>query len=185
MNSGKANKWAITLISLAVIACLYLIELSKIEVGGSERVPALDNVKASEADKRWEPFYRVRATLIDNQNAEFDIPEKLRRKDGEQITLTGAAMFYGSGCTASGDKVSVEYFFLVPSLSIADACTILPEVMMRYRVRVNLVEPWVLSRIEMTAAIIRVSGRFRIDTSKPFEAAFIVEEAECSLIENE
>ncbi|AQQ10491.1 hypothetical protein L21SP3_02326 [Sedimentisphaera cyanobacteriorum] len=185
MKSGKANKWAIAFAGLAVIACLYIIELSKIEVGGSQRVPGLDNVKASDADKQWAPFYRVRASLIDNQTAEFDIPEKLRRKDGEQITLTGAAMFYGSGCSASGDKVSVEYFFLVPSLSIADACTILPEVMMRYRVRVNLAEPWVLSRVEMTAAIVRLSGRFRIDTSKPFEAAFIVDEAECSLAEND
>uniref|UniRef100_UPI0032167D00 hypothetical protein n=1 Tax=uncultured Draconibacterium sp. TaxID=1573823 RepID=UPI0032167D00 len=174
------KKWGISILVVAIIAGLYFIEFSKIESGNvsSGSMPTLDKLEFNEAAKSWEDFYKVRATIIDGQTAEFDIPKKLKAKVGTQMTLTGAAVFFSNGCELAGDKIAVRSLFIYPTLGLANACIHLPEVAMRWTVRINLANDWVLTQTDMIDAMITVTGTFRIDTGNPYESAFFLDNAE-------
>lgn len=145
-------------------------------------MPTLDHMETDEIAKNWEPFYKVRATIIDGQSANFSIPEEIRDNEGNKIKLSGAVVFRGNGCELiDNDNTVVNYFFLLPSLGLAQACVLQPDVAMRWTIRVNLAKPWVLKRTEMSDAEAIVSGTFKIDTSKPYEAAFLLENAGADL----
>ena len=146
-------------------------------------MPTLDHLKTDETAKNWAPFYKVRATLIDGQSASFSIPKEIRNKNGKEIKLTGAVVFRGNGCEIIDNNTTrVNYFFLLPSLGLAQACVLQPDVAMRWTIRVNLENAWVLNRNQMINAEAIVSGRLKIDTSKPYEAAFIIENATAELM---
>ena len=145
-------------------------------------MPTLDQFESDEISKQWEPFYKVRATLVDGQSANFSIPEKIRKNEGKEIQLTGALVFRGNGCEIIDNNTTrVNYFFLLPSLGLAESCVLQPDIAMRWTIRVNLENPWILNRIEMIGAEATVTGMFKIDTSKPYEAAFIIENASARL----
>lgn len=176
------KNWLIILFVICLLSVLYLVEMSKVKSGGENSLPTLDNLQTDETSKNWEPFYKVRATIIDGQSASFSIPDELKDKEGKEITLSGALVFRGNGCEMiDNDKTRVKYFFLLPSLGLAQACELQPDVAMRWTIRVDLAYPWVLRRIEMIDAEVTVSGILNIDTSKPFEAAFILENASAEL----
>ena len=61
----------------------------------------------------------------------------------------------------------------------------LPEVAMRWTVRVNLQDDWLLSNTDMIDARVKVIGFFRIDTQKPYEAAFFLDNAKVELLQEE
>lgn len=174
------KNWLIAILIITMLLGLYLIELRKIEYNGND-IPNLDDLKVDEVAKSWEPFYRVRATIINGQSAGFSIPKELKNKEGKQIRLCGAAMFYGNGCEVVGEQVSISWFFLVPSLGIAQSCEIRPDISMRWTVRVDLKESWLLDRLDMINSEVAVEGLFKIDLSKPYESAFYIEDANVTL----
>ncbi|MCY1720597.1 hypothetical protein OU798_09605 [Prolixibacteraceae bacterium Z1-6] len=173
------KKWGIIIVTVVVFAALYFIEFSKIETGNgsSNSIPTLDNLKFDETAQNWEDFYKVRATIIDGQTAEFEIPKKLKEKIGSEMKLNGAAVFFSPGCKFIGDKIAVHSLFLYPTLGLANACIHLPEVAMRWTIQINLADDWIISQTDMIDAVVNVSGTFRIDTSKPYEAAFFLDNA--------
>lgn len=178
------KKWLVILLVCITIAVLYWIEFSKIESGGNTDMPTLDDIEANEAASAWEPFYKVRATLIDWKSADFSIPDELKEKEGKMIKLTGAPVFFGNGCEAVGEKVKVKQLVLVPSQGIAKSCEINPSMSMRYTILVSLSEPMTLERNDMIDCDVTVAGIFRIDTSKPYEAAFFIDNAKMHLLKN-
>jgi hypothetical protein len=176
------KNWLIVLFIIGALAALYFIEMSKVKPELENNMPTLDHLKTDEIAKNWAPFYKVRATIIDGQSARFSIPKEIRNKDGKEIQLTGAVVFRGNGCEIiDNNSTRVNYFFLMPSLGLAQACVLQPDVAMRWTIRVNLADPWVLSRVEMIDAEAKVSGILKIDTSKPYEAAFIIKNATAEL----
>ncbi|MDO8952014.1 MAG: hypothetical protein Q7U86_05270 [Draconibacterium sp.] len=176
------RNWLIILFIISVLAALYFIEMSKVKSGGENSMPTLDNLQTDEISGNWEPFYKVRATIIDGQSASFSIPDELRDKEGKELKLSGAVVFFGNGCEIIDSITTrVNTFFILPSLGLAQACVLQPDVAMRWTIRVNLANPWILSRNEMIDAEATVSGIFKIDTSKPYEAAFIIENASAEL----
>ncbi|MDB4584362.1 DUF3299 domain-containing protein [Draconibacterium sp.] len=181
------KKWGIAILIIVVVAGLYFIEYSKIETGNvtSNAMPTLDDLRVNEAARNWDKFYRVRATIIDGQNAEFSIPKDLLESVGKEMKLTGAAVFFSPGCKAVGDKIAVHSFFLYPTLGLANACIHLPEVAMRWTVRINLKEDWVISGTDMIDAVVNVQGKFRIDTNKPYESAFFLDSAKVEIVTEE
>ena len=92
------KKWGIAILIIVLIAGLYFIEISKIKTGNetSDSMPTLDELKFDDSAKNWEYFYKVRATIIDGQRAEFDIPKKLLESVGREMELSGAAVFFSS-----------------------------------------------------------------------------------------
>lgn len=179
------KKWGIGILIVIVIAGLYFIEFSKVNKDTSATVPTLDELQFDEVKGNWDDFYRVRAEIIDGQSAEFTIPESLRKKAGKSLDLMGAAVFFSPGCRKVGDKIAVHSLFLYPTLGFANACEVLPEVAMRWTIRVNLEEDWILTREEMIQAMVNVQGTFRIDTEKPYESAFFLDNAKVKLIQEE
>lgn len=176
------KNWLIVLFVICLLAVLYFIELSKIDSGGVSNMPTLDNLQTNEVSENWAPFYKVRATIIDGQSASFSIPKEIRRNNGKEMQLSGAVVFRGNGCEfIDNNTTRVNYFFLLPSPGLAQACVLEPDVAMRWTIRVNLETPWILTRNEMIDAEATVFGILNIDTSKPFEAAFIIENATVEL----
>lgn len=173
------KKWGITILIVVLLAGLYFIEFSKIEPSSvsSQNISTLDDLKYDETARNWEDFYKVRATIIDGQTAEFDISQKLKAKVGNEMKLSGAAVFFSPGCKFIGDKIAVHSFFLYPTLGLANACIHLPEIAMRWTIRINLADDWEISQTDMIDALVNVKGTFRIDTSKPYEAAFFLDNA--------
>lgn len=180
------KKWRVVLLIVVIVGALYFIEFSKIESGNESTnlMPTLDHLNFDDAAKNWEDFYKVRATIIDGQNAEFDIPKNLQQAVGSEMELSGAAVFFSPGCKMIGDKIAVHSFYLYPTLGLANACVHLPEVAMRWTIRIHLNEDWLLARTEMIDAVVKVKGIFRIDTNKPYESAFFLDNAEVKTIEN-
>jgi hypothetical protein len=176
------RNWLIILVVFFLVALLYFVEISKVKTGGISNMPTLDNLPTDEISGNWEPFYKVRAIIIDGQSAKFSIPEEIRNNEGKEIKLTGAVVFRGNGCELiDNNQTRVNYFFLLPSLGLAQACELQPDVAMRWTIRVNLAKSWTLSRNEMIDAKATVTGILKIDTSKPYEAAFILENASAVL----
>jgi len=171
------KRWIIPVVLLTAVAGLYLVEYSKIGFSGNSDFRTLDDLMHNEEAAAWEPFYRVRATLIDGQTARFSIPEALSLQQGEEMELSGAPVFFSTGCVRTGDSVSVFRFYLLPSPGLAEACVIEPDIEMRWTVRVHLRKPWLLHRDEMIKATARVKGRFSIDTSEPYDGVFFLEDA--------
>lgn len=177
----KKNWWIIFVVILLVSA-LYFIELSKVDTKSVGSMPSLDNINSDENDKNWDLFYKVRATIIDGQTADFSIPHKLQALVGKEMKLSGAAVFFGNGCEMINDSTtSVHSFFLLPTLGLAQSCVLLPDEAMRWTIMVKLSEPWILSRNEMINAEAIVVGKFEIETSKPYESAFYIERASAKL----
>lgn len=176
------KNWLIVLLLVVIVTALYLIDLSKVNTESAGNMPTLDNLQTDEISKNWDLFYKVRAKIIDGQSAKFDIPDKLRALEGETIPLSGAAVFFGNGCEMLTDSTTkIKSFFLLPTLGLAQSCVLQPDEAMRWTIMVHLSNPWVLSRNEMINAEVIVSGKFKIDTSKPYEAAFYIENATAKL----
>ena len=172
----------IILFVIVLLAILYAIELSKVKTEGVNNMPTLDNLATDEISANWDLFYQVRATIIDGKSASFSIPDELKNKHGERLKLAGAVVFRGNGCTLiDNEKTRVNYFFLMPTLGFARACELQPDVSMRWTIRIDLATPWILTRNEMIDAEATVNGIFKIDTSKPYEAAFFIESATADL----
>ena len=176
------KKWGIALGTVLLVVLLYYIEISKVNTSNSGSIPTLDKLKADDVARGWDPFYRVRAVIIDGQSADFSIPKELKALEGEEMSLTGAAVFFGNGCKTADDRIAVHSFFLLPTLGLAEACVLQPDVAMRWTVQVNLNQNWIIDRNDMIGAMIRVTGTFRIDTQKPYEAAFFLEKARAKII---
>lgn len=181
------KKWGIAILVALVVGGLYFIEFSKIQSSDNtaNAMPTLDELHFDKSNKNWENFYKVRATIIDGQTARFSIPEPLIKQEGKEMELSGAAVFFGPGCKTAGQNVAVHSFFLYPTLGLANACVHLPEVAMRWTIRINLQEDWILQRTEMIDAKVKVKGRFRIDTTKPYDSAFFLENAKVEFINEE
>lgn len=163
---------------LIIIASLYLIEFSKIKNEGSSSNLTLDNLNYDELSSNWELFYKVRAKIIDGQRAEFTIPNELKEKEGSEMKLSGAAVFFGNGCKMLNDSTTeIKSFLLLPTLGLAQSCVITADEAMRWTIMIHLAKPWVINRNDMINAEVIVSGRFKTDTSKPYEAAFFIENA--------
>ncbi len=171
------KKWGIALGTGLLIIFLYLIEMSKVKNKDSEMMPTLDELKMDETARNWGSFYRVRAKLIDGQSADFTIPEELIAAEGKEMTLEGAAVFFGNGCRIDGDSTIVNSLFLLPTLGLAEACVLQPDEAMRWTLLVNLKQEWVLKRIDMIGALVKVTGTFRIDTKAPYDAVFFLDNA--------
>jgi len=176
------KNWLIFIVVVVLVAALYFIEISKVKTDGGNNMPTLDDLPTDEIAANWASFYKVRAILIDGQSASFSIPEELKKREGKELKLSGGMVFRGNGCELiNSDSTRVNYFFLLPTLGLAEACVLQPDVAMRWTIRVNLANPWILSRTEMIDAVATVSGTLKIDTSKPYEAAFILENAVAEL----
>lgn len=179
------KKWGIIVLLAGVITVLYLAEFRRVEFRGARELVDLDHLVADANAARWEPFYRVRATIIDGQTVRFNIPRELQQLDRQAMEMTGAALFTGTGCDRSGDTVTIGSFFLLPSTGLVEACEIQPDMELRWTIAVNLRSPWILHYEEMIGAMVEVSGLFRIDTTRPFEPAFYLEGARSELIRGE
>ncbi len=172
------RNWLIIIVVVLLFAAMYFIEISKAKTDGVNNMPTLDNLQTDETSENWEPFYKVRATIIDGQSAVFSIPDELKEKEGKELKLSGAVVFRGNGCQMmDSTQTRVSYFFLLPTLGLAQACELPPDVAMRWTIRVNLAKPWVVDRNEMINTEAIVSGILKTEPSKPFEAAFILENA--------
>jgi hypothetical protein len=178
------KKWWIAGVIIAFVVVLYVIEFSKIEINPGDTYLSLDNLETLESDQQWAPFYRVRAEIIDGQSAKFKIPKELLKAEGKEMELTGAAMFFSNGCYAHGDSIAVQSMLLLPTLGLANACVHLPEVAMRWTILVNMKEDWLITRSDMIQSVVTVKGIFRIDTEKPYDAAFHMDQASARLIVN-
>ncbi|MBD3377798.1 hypothetical protein GF406_22400 [candidate division KSB1 bacterium] len=179
------KKWPVLLVALLIVSGLYFIEISKIEVSGNPDMANLDELAYDKTAQAWEPFYRVRATLIDGQSAHFTIPNNLQNMVGKKMELTGAGVFYGNGCSRQGDTITVREFYLLPSLGLAQACVIEPDIEMRWTIRVILKENWILHRDDMINNMSTVKGRFCIDTLKPYEGVFFLKDATAHVFSKE
>lgn len=180
------KKWGVTILIVILVGGLYYIEFSKIQSDeNSNAMPTLDDLEYSASSQNWAHFYKVRATIIDGQTAEFDIPEKLYELNGKEMELEGAAVFFSPGCKVIDDKIGVHSFFLYPTLGLANACVHLPEIKMRWTIRVDLKNDWLLTKTEMIDAKAKVKGTFRIDTSKPYDSAFFLDDAQVVYVNNE
>lgn len=105
----KKNRLIIVSV-IALLASLYFIEISKVKNDGVNNMPTLDNLQTDEVSANWEPFYKVRATIIDGQSAGFSVPDELRNKAGKGISLLGAVVFRGNGCELiDNDKTRVHF----------------------------------------------------------------------------
>jgi hypothetical protein len=176
------RNWLIVIFVVLLLGVLYFIELSKVKIDKVSNMPTLDNLASDEISANWDLFYKVRATIIDGQSASFSIPNGLKDKVGKRLKLAGAVVFRGNGCTMiDNEKTCVNYFFLLPTLGLARACELQPDVAMRWTIRVDLATPWILNRNEMIDTEVTVAGIFKIDTSKPYEAAFFIENATADL----
>lgn len=171
------KKWLIALVGIILIVSLYFIEMSKVKRSENNGMPTLDNLEINDVAKAWEPFYKVRATIIDGQSASFSIPKELKKQEGKTINISGAVNYSYDGCETVGDSIKMSYFFMVPSLGIAQSCVIRPDISMRYTIRVNLSKPLILERDDLIDMETSVSGIFKIDTSTPYDAAFFIEDA--------
>ncbi len=171
------KKWGIAIGIGLLIVLLYYIEINKIDTSNSDSIPTLDELKTDDVARGWDPFYRVRAKIIDGQTADFSISKELKAAEGEEMSLTGAAVFFGNGCKEHDGGIAVSSFFILPTLGYAEACTIQPDISMRWTILVSLKEDLILQRTDMIGAIVSVSGTFRIDTKKPYEAAFFLDNA--------
>jgi len=177
----KKNGLIIILV-VVLLAVLYFIEMSKVKTEGVNNMPTLDNLATDEISANWDLFYKMRATIIDAQSASFSIPDELKDKEGKRLKLAGAVVFRGNGCIMiDNEKTSVNYFFLMPTIGLAWACELQPDEAMRWTIRVDLATPWILTRNEMIDAEATVAGIFKIDASKPYEAAFFIESATADL----
>lgn len=173
----KTN-WSILLLLVLVVSALYFIELSKVKSDSSNSIPTLDNLSSDEISGNWDAFYKVRANIIDGQSAEFSIPQNIKDKEGKELKLSGGPVYFGNGCKIIDDSTTeVTSFFLLPSLGLAQACTLQPDVAMRWTILVRLAKPWRIDRNEMVNREVVVAGAFKINTSKPYEAAFYLENA--------
>ncbi len=179
------KKWLVISILVICLLVLYLIEFRRVDFSGTQELANLDDLVSDETGQLWEPFYRVRVTILDGQNLRFSIPRQLEKMKGEEITIPGAAAFYGSGSRRKGDSVTVTDFFLLPTAGLAEACVIQPDIELRWTIGVELDRPWVLHFEEMIQAMVRVHGCFRIDTTRPFEPAFYLDHAMAELIPKE
>lgn len=176
------RNYLIILFIIFIVAVLYFIEISKVKTDGGSNMPTLDHLQTDEISANWDLFYKVRATIIDGQSASFSIPDELKAKAEKEMTISGAVVFRGNGCEMiDNDKTRVNYFFLVPTLGLAQACELQPDEAMRWTIRVDLATPLVLDRNEMIDAQFTVSGIFKIDTSNPYEAAFFIRNASAKL----
>lgn len=172
------KNWSILVLLVLVVSTLYFIELSKVKSDSSNSIPTLDNLSSDEISENWDAFYKVRANIIDGQSAEFSIPQKIKDKEGKELKLSGGPVYFGNGCRIIDDSTTeVSSFFLLPSLGLAKACELQPDVAMRWTVLVRLANPWRLNRNEMANNEVAVAGEFKINTSKPYEAAFYLENA--------
>jgi hypothetical protein len=176
------KQWIVVVLCLLIVAGLYMVQISKLPYSGNPNIATLDELSVDETASAWEPFYRVRATLLDGQSARFSIPDELRNLVGKELQLTGAAVFFGNGCTREGNSITVSRFYLLPSLGLAQACNIQPDIEMRWTIQVLLREPWVLHRDDMIDAMATIKGIFQIDTSKPYEGVFFLEDAVAHLV---
>lgn len=178
------RNWGIGILLIVVVILLYFIEFSKVNKNNetANALPTLDKLTFDEASKAWEDFYKVRATIIDGQSATFEIPAKLEQQVGTEMELRGAAVFFSPGCTEAGDKIAVHSFFIYPTLGLANACSHLPEVAMRWIIRVNLQNDWIVAKTEMIDARVYVKGIFRIDTEKPYESVFFLDNAHVEFV---
>jgi hypothetical protein len=173
--------WLIVLLAVVLIAALYLIEISKVK-NDNAIMPTLDNLQIDGMTYNWDLFYKVRATIIDGQSANFSIPVELKKLEGSVISLSGAAVFFGNGCEVLNDSTTIiNSFFLYPTLGLAQSCVLNPAEAMRWTIMVHLASPWSVSRNDMINAETIVSGTLRIDTSKPYEAAFYLENSNAKL----
>lgn len=176
------KNWLIALVVFCLLTALYFIEISKVSKGDGNKMPTLDNLHTDERSENWESFYKVRATIIDGQSAKFSIPQTIKDNEGKELKLSGALVFFGNGCRMINETTTeVKSFFLLPTLGLAQACVLQPDEAMRWTIMVHLAKPWILSRNEMIRAEAVISGRLRIDTSKPYEAAFYLENANAKL----
>ena len=176
------KKWGIIILVVIVIVGLYFIEFSKINITTPDSVSTLDELTFNESGQNWDDFYRVRINIIDGQTAEFSIPKNLQKKINKELKLEGAAVFFGNGCKPVGDKIAVHSFFLYPTLGLANACEHLPEIAMRWTILVTLQNDWMISREDMIDACVRTTGTFRINTDKPYDSAFFLDNTSVELI---
>lgn len=138
------KNWPMILLIIFLLVVLFFIEMSKVKSGGETNMPTLDNLETNEIAESWAPFYKVRAVIIDGQSANFSIPKEIRNLEGQEIKLSGALVFRGNGCEiVENNKTRVDYFFLLPSLGLAQACVLEPDMAMRWTLRVNLANPWI------------------------------------------
>lgn len=176
------TNWLVILLVILLVSVLYFIEMSKVSNEAVNNMPTLDDLQIDEVSKHWEPFYKVRATIIDGQSAVLSIPRKIKENDGKELKLLGAPVFFGNGCKIMDSKrTEVNGFFLLPSLGLAHACVLQPDISMRWTMLVRLARPWVINRDDMFNNEVYVSGTLRIDTSKPYDAAFYLENACASI----
>lgn len=179
------KKWGIAVGTVMILGLLYVIEYSKINNTGEDQISTLDDLGSDNFGKTWDEFYRVRVEILDGQSARFNIPDRLKQKQDEIMELEGAVVFFSSACEDKGDKIAVRSFFLYPTLGLANACEHLPEVAMRWTILVDLQNDWLLTREEMIQARARVKGKFRIDLSRPYDAAFFLDDSSVGLIKTE
>ena len=176
------RNWLIIILVVGLVSALYLIELSKVKKESVSNMPTLDNLQTDEVSKNWSLFYKVRATIIDGQSANFSIPQEIKNNVGKNLKLSGAAVFFGNGCKmVDVTTTKIKSFYLLPTLGLANSCVLNPAEAMRWTIMVHLAEPWILNRNEMINTEAIVSGTFKIDTSKPYEAAFYIENATAKL----
>jgi len=172
------KKFVTALLVIAILAFFYWIEINKISLKDAGALPTLDNLESNADGALWDLFYRVRVAIIDGRSASFSIPAQLQALEGENISLKGAAAFRGDGARISDQEhVAVRFFDLVPLAGMTYGCDTLPDIEMRWTIVVNLRREWILSREEMIDAGVRVQGRFRIDTTQPYNAAFFIDDA--------
>lgn len=167
---------------LILLGMLFAIEFSKIRNFEATDLLNLDEMQTHESGWLWDEFYKVRVRIEDGQRASFKIPNNLKCMDGQPLEIIGAAVFFGSGCQEKNNKIAIQSFFLYPTLGLANACEHLPEVSMRWTILVNLEQALLLSREEMIQATVKVKGKFRIDTSKPYDAAFFLDNSAVNLL---
>jgi hypothetical protein len=175
------RNWLIGIVVVVLISALYIIEMSKVS-NDNGKLPTLDRLQIDEFSREWDLFYKVRATIIDGQSANFSIPRELKNLAGKELSLSGAAVFFGNGCELVNDTtIQIKSFFLQPTLGLANSCVLNPAEAMRWTIMVNLEELWFLSRSDMIDTEAIVTGKFKIDTSNPYEAAFYLENASAKL----
>lgn len=176
------RNWPSILLLFSLVSALYVFEMSKVQNVTVHNMPTLDDLRIDEVSEHWEPFYKVRATIIDGQSANVSIPNTIKEKDGKELTLVGAPVFFGNGCSLIDSKTTeVRSFFLLPSLGLAQACVLQPDIAMRWTMLVRLAGPWVVNRDDMFNREVYVSGILKIDTSHPYDAVFCLENAYAQL----
>lgn len=180
------KNWIIILLVVVVLGGLYFIETSKINTDNADNsLPTLDDIQPNKVARNWDLFYKVRATLIDGQTADLTIPDELRKLEGEEMELAGGVLFTGTGYQQEGDSSRLDFFYLLPTLGLAEACVLQPDEAMRWTIGINLSETWTVHRTDMIGAQATVKGKFRIDNSKPYESVFFIDDAQLVLLKKE